>query len=245
MEKILQYIREGKGRGLIFLLAVSVVLSFLSVHTARKFCTEVERQMDLLADEFLPITVENGKIVSPENTYKRVDFKIDDTDSHSEGIPIVLDTRTKESAVPDAKIGFFMMTDVVYIVSPAKIDRHTFPDGVWDKTRVLEVWHSSCNVLYLLLAVFAVVFFFVLLFIKVLFIAWLSRLILKAKKETGFSDFAMFMRAGSLAVVLIETLKICLGITMGVALNVNWLLTALISLTIAVGLMRMADKKEA
>ncbi len=220
MEKIMQYIKAGKGRGLIFLLAAAVVISFVGIIFLKQIYNSAEPKFMLVADEFLPITVQEGKIVNPIDTYKKVDFKFGNVLDNSDVLPIVLDTRKETSTIPEAKLGIFIMTDIVYIISPNKIEKFYLPDGVWDKDAVKNYFDSFISTVSLFIAGLLVAILFLFLLIKTIIIAWLSELWLKAMKKTNLPDFAAFMRLSAVIVAILNTILMVLGVCCSFSLNI-------------------------
>ena len=57
MEKFVNYVRNGKGIGLLFMLAASVVVTIVMLLVAKNFYGEMRPQALIVANDFLPITV--------------------------------------------------------------------------------------------------------------------------------------------------------------------------------------------
>lgn len=72
MEKLVNYVKNGKGIGLLFLLASATIVTLLFVMVFRNFYSSFSPEMLKAADELLPITVKNGQIVNPADTYKEI-----------------------------------------------------------------------------------------------------------------------------------------------------------------------------
>ena len=243
MEKLMQYVKGGKGRGLIFLLAAAVVMSFVGVYMLRQIYGGIEPQIMLTADEFLPITVENGKIVSPENVYKKIDFKFGEAIDNSDVLPIVLDTQSETTTVPDAKVGIFIMKDIVYMITPTKIEKVYLSDGVWDKDKIKGFLDSFISMFSFVMTVLMVVFFFLFLLIKTLIIAWLSKVGLKVMQKNTLPDFAGLMRLSALVIAIFDVIMVCISFGLGFSLN-GWV-RALISLMIVMGILLRTEEENA
>ena len=243
MEKFVQYVKAGKGRGLIFLLAAAVIISFMDVVFLKQIYRDVEPQIMLAADEILPITVQEGKVVDPVGAYKRVDLKFGDKQDDTDVLPVVLDTREEKSTMPEAKTGIFVMTDVVYMISPRKIERFYLPDGVWDKDEFKKYVDSFVSMLSLVVTVIMVCFFFLFMFLKTLLVAWLSKVGLKTMQKADLSDFAGFMRLSAIVVAILDVVFVVSGLCLGFSINL-WI-RGLIAVVIVMGVMLKLEEQNA
>ena len=136
MEKIRTYIKKGKGLGFLFLLASAVVMTIFMMFILKQTYSEMRPKVMLVADEILPITVSQGKITNPVDTYKRLDIQLGDKEE-SDIFPVVLDTRNEAAELPKAKMGLFIMSDVIYWVMEDQVKRYPLRDGEMTKP-VLE-----------------------------------------------------------------------------------------------------------
>ena len=64
MEKIVNYIKNGKGIGFIFLLAVAVLITLIITIKFKEFSVPIREEIVTISKDFLPITVSEGKIIS-------------------------------------------------------------------------------------------------------------------------------------------------------------------------------------
>ena len=137
MEKVKMYILQGKGIGLIFLLAAALLAALMMIFLLRGVYTEIKPEVELVAEEFLPVTIKGGKIVEPADTYKKLELGLGDENGDKQIYPIVLDTKNDASTfVPSGERGLFILSDVIYAVSAGEIRRislATQPDGIFDK----------------------------------------------------------------------------------------------------------------
>ncbi|MBR2274373.1 MAG: DUF1189 family protein [Alphaproteobacteria bacterium] len=220
MEKIVAYILSGKGKGLLFLFAAAVVVTFAGMLALKQFYGEFRPQLLLVADEFLPITVEKGKIVQPLGVYKKVDLKFDESADNADVLPIVLDTQQESSEVPMAKMGVFIMQDMIYAISPNKIQRIQLTDGVWTKSKIEEMLNSFVGMFSLLISVLMIGFLFVIMLIKTLIVAGIGKLLLKPMQLLNKFDFSILMRLSAVAVATIEIAAIALSLLIGVGFGI-------------------------
>ena len=76
MEKLKNYILNGKGMGLLFLLASAVVMAVVSMFIFRSIYQDVKPSVILVAQDVLPVTIKNKEIVEPQNMYKKLSINI-------------------------------------------------------------------------------------------------------------------------------------------------------------------------
>jgi len=204
MEKILNYIKNGRGLGLLFLLAASLVATIMMMLAIKDGYAELKPEVSLVAEDFLPLTVKNGKIVDPVNIYKRVELDLSAAGGRKNVLPIVLDTREEKSVVPTEKQGIFIMRDMLYVVSTNKIEKIALPDGTLDKDNFQEMADWVFGWLSAAVAIFMVF----ILFVVYLFKAWLAtlaaRLALKISGKSEQYSSAMLMRLASVLTGLFE-----------------------------------------
>ena len=219
MEKIIQYIKHGKGYGFLFLLAAAVIVSFLGLITLKHTYGEFRPQLMLIADEFLPITVKDGKIVEPIGVYKKLDLKFGDNENNKDVVPVVLDTRAESSEVPSDKLGIFIMTDIIYMVTASKIDRLEFVDGKYDKVWAEDFLNKYSHLFFILATVLVIGLFFIIAVIKTLIVAWVEKLIFKNSKKPELTDFSLLMRLSAVLVAGIEIIMILLNFATGISIG--------------------------
>lgn len=112
MNKILNYIKFGKGCGLKFLLLYSLVLSIILAVQIKGLGDNFVPEMQNAAEQLLPIKIENGAIVEPNNEIKSVNLNFN-------GIifPLVLDTTVDTIDPIGLKPGIYVARKALYSVS--------------------------------------------------------------------------------------------------------------------------------
>ena len=203
MEKLIRYIRTDKGHGLMFLLAAAVLMTIFVMFLIKSAINEVEPLAMTAAKDILPITTQNGRITDPLGVYKRVDLKFSEEDDFV--FPVVLDTREEKSQISDKDNGIYIMRDMVYVVTPKKIEKITLTDGTYDVEAFQRFVNYLVGGLSLFMSLLMVVIFFVVLLLKTLMVSFVGRIVyrLQEKKE---QPFAIFMRLSALIVVFVEVL---------------------------------------
>ena len=157
MEKIINYIKNGKGLGLLFLLAGSVLITIMYMFVAKEMIKNFEPKVMLIANDFLPLTVNEQKITSPLDTYKRIEINLSDDEQSKDLFPVVLDTKNKNQDLKNEKIGLFITQDSIILKTFNDTKNLKLKDGVYDSNKcilkLLEKYHLSYQY-FLLLASF-------------------------------------------------------------------------------------------
>lgn len=214
MEKIFFYIKQGRGRGFIFLLAAAVLMTLLLMFSVKQMYSAVQPQILMVADEILPITVQEGKVVSPENAYKRLEINFGEDEKSKELFPIVLDTRGENVHVPEEKQGLFILRDKVYVVTQGQIHRYDLKDGVIDRAVFEKFLDYMVNSFSVVVSLFMIGIFFVMLLAKTLIV---SGLCVAGEKVFHWSKspFDSLLRLSSLLVAVVDVIAIGLSLLSG------------------------------
>lgn len=123
MKKILNYISYGNGIGKRYMLALAVIASLCFAFYMHKETVNFIPEAQSIADQLLPIKVENGVMVEPANTVKVAKFSID-TNMNGNGeplFPIVLDTRTDTLDPSTLSQGIYISRTTVYTVNKNEV----------------------------------------------------------------------------------------------------------------------------
>ena len=112
MNKILNYIKNGRGYGLKFLILYSLLLSVIFAFQIKGLGDDFVPEMQNAADKILPIKIENGAIIEPNNEIKSVNLNFG-------GIifPFVLDTTVDTIDPIGLKPGIYVTRKALYSVS--------------------------------------------------------------------------------------------------------------------------------
>lgn len=198
MSKILNYISAGKGIGALLLLAFSFVVTVIFAVYIRVMGTDLIPIAQDIADQILPIRVENGRVVEPADTYKTARLHLEDGSSYK--LPIVIDTRKDTLNTSNLRQGIYLSRTAIYSVNrnQTKIIRL---EGSFDLPQAdySNVFRSALNWVSVFTAIFGAAFMFMFYFILTLFYAGCSVLLtsLAAKKM----DFDQRMRLASVSLV--------------------------------------------
>lgn len=212
MNKVINYVKNGKGIGLLFVLAAAVVMTLGVVFLGKRVYNETRPQIMLIAEDFLPLKVKDGKIVEPAETYKQVSLNFGEDDEALDTLPIVLDTREESGSLPKGeKNGLYIMKDKVYLVSQSKINMYSLPDGVWDVPAFEEFLDYYSGILSGVLTVVFIAAFFLMNLFKALAVAVLGVIGVKVMKaDEKVFDFSALMRCSAVLVSVISVAVFCL-----------------------------------
>ena len=112
------FLLKTKFLGVALVLIYALVLASLATPTINNLIRTSVPQAAQEIKYFLPITIENGVIVSPENTVLERDF-----DANGQKVRIVLDTRVDEFAATNlTETGIFISKKYLYAISPQKTE---------------------------------------------------------------------------------------------------------------------------
>ena len=211
MNKVILYIRNGKGKGLLLLLLAAVILAFLVFFPFRqnfkRDYAQLQPQMLRVADDLLPVTVHGGKIVDPIGVYKEFELNFGQNTDDANIFSIVFDTREEASQVTSDKVWLFVTRDMLYF--PLMKKKITFQDGVFDKakfTQLLQTLNSVFPLIFFIMVVIFSGFLFCILLLQCLILAWCSKELLKVLKKTVEIDFSVLMRMSVIVVLVVEIL---------------------------------------
>lgn len=230
MDKFINYIKTGKGNGLIFLLASAVLVTIFFIFIVKQLYTDVKPRILLAAEDLLPITIEGGKVVSPADAYKTLEFKLDESDKGS--FLIVLDTKNESTEISADKTGLFIFKDMLYLVTPNEIKKVSYADGVFDMNRFTDMLNQIVGMFSLILSVVSVGVLFLVFLIKSVIVAGVGKLICKTEKKEDVIYFSVLMRGSSVFVAVVEFLFLTVGFISGYMLSgmVRLILEALLLL---------------
>ena len=208
MKSIINYIKFGRGIGARWLFLYAVVVSIVlgvSIKIAGYYATPT---LQSIADQLLPIKIENGVIVEPENTVKAVKLDAEELSQY----PIILDTTLEVIDTAGLRDGIYISKKAVYFVNDNQIRVHNF-SGTMDLPK------GDYTDMFKKIAVY-VAWFMGLLALIVLFIVYLALTAFYAIFATTLSkvckvnlDYPAGMRLSALAYiftsVLLAILRLC------------------------------------
>ncbi len=139
MQKILNYIKNSKGIGALWLFGLGAVVAFFSAYEANNFLPKTIPYIQSAADAFLPLKVTDGKVVIPQDTVKTETYESDNSKIH-----LTLDTTKDLLDEEDMKQGFVLTRSYFYTINGKEIRRQPltrdFELENKDYTPLLESW---------------------------------------------------------------------------------------------------------
>lgn len=222
MEKIANYVRKGRGIGFIFLFAAAVLVTLIVTIKFKDFAFYVSDEITKISGDFLPITVDNGKIVSPSNTYIRKELKFGE-DKDIKTFPVVLDTRAETSVIPSEDYGFFVMTDSIYMIAKNEIKKISLSDGTINQEIFNKKLDATMGSIFFVVSVFFIIVLCFNYLLETLLAAGIGYLFLKSSGKDEKYEFTSLMRLNSILVALLEVVIGALFI------NISFVTTLLIA----------------
>lgn len=120
MKKILNYIAAGQGLGIRFLLIFSAIVALVYAVYVRTAGTEFIPYAQDIADQMLPIKVENGIVVEPANTIKKAQLRVDENMSPLE-LPLVINTTVDTLDTANLTSGVYLTRTTFYTVNKNEV----------------------------------------------------------------------------------------------------------------------------
>lgn len=220
MEKIANYIKSGKGNGLLFLLASAVLVTIFILLMMKHVYSEFRPKVISGVSEILPVTIENGKVVQPTGVYKRVEIRFDESNSPNSVFPVVVDTRAEVSELPKDKSGLFIMTDALYLIAPNEIKKVSLTDGVWNIEKVEGIIDYFSNMISFVASGFIIIVLFILNLLKTFAAALISKWGCEYLYKKEQKNLGLFMRMNAIFISLIELMSVIMGYYIGI--RVGW-----------------------
>ncbi len=211
MNRLLFYIKNGKGMGMLFLLAAAVLSTMLVMVSVRSVYAELKSEIVLVANEFLPITVKNQKIIQPINAYKKIELDLNNNQSEGNLFPIVLDTRENVDAPSMGKQGLFITTDTVYLAFPEEIKKFKLIDGELTKDNFPQIMDNAVGYVSTWISLLFIVMWGVVYLIKAGIVVLLGRVVLYFLKKNDVINLLSLMRLSALAVAVVELATLFMG----------------------------------
>ncbi len=172
MNKILNYVQKGKGIGALWLFVFALLFSFWTAYNVGKILPQVTPYIQKIADDILPIKIENGVVVEPENTVKAFSYDI-----AGEPFSVVIDTTTNMLEEGERPTGFYLTKSYFYTVSDKQIRRQNLTNSIeLPKQDYMPLMQKGINWTVGVLAVLGPVLMFIYFLIGVLFYAFCTGL---------------------------------------------------------------------
>lgn len=199
MQKIFNYILKGQGLGVKFLILLALVMSLVIATVVKVKGNDFVPYAQQVADQMLPIKIENGVVVRPYNTFKQASIQLNDYSSPFY-IPFVIDTSVDTFDASDLKPGVYMSRTAFYTVQRNEVRMLRLEGNVEilkaDYTEVFKSWMTWFAVIFGIISIF---FLFILYFILALFYSLCAKVITWMTSVN--LDFDQRMRLSSVALI--------------------------------------------
>lgn len=237
MKKILNYIANGQGMAMKIMLIVALASAIFLSALIKFGGNQLVPMMQEVADQALPIKIENGVVVEPINTLKVINL-IPMYENIS--MPFVIDTREDKLDTTELKNGLYMSRTAVYSIANGQTRINQFsgnmnlPAGDYTNSfRAMLTWVAVAS------GVLGFVLFFVLIFGLSLFYAGCSYLSSAVMRKNYNFDLRV-----RLSVLALLTTYIFYKITLLVDFSANNLLFFVTVLLIQALAMREIPSQE-
>lgn len=209
MQKILNYVRNAKGIGALWIFLLAILVAFSSAQRAKLFLPRAVPHIQAFADTFFPIKIQNGKMVIPENTIISKTYHVGD-----DPLIITLDTTKDILTDNNPKTGLYFTRSYLYSVTEDKIQRQAYNADInLAKRDYVPLLNNLIKIIVRIILFVGPFFNFLCFLLAVVFYAFL----------TGFScalnkvrmAFKQKMRLNTvlfIGVYILSTLFYCVGI---------------------------------
>lgn len=220
MDKIVTYIKSGKGNGLLFLVATALITTIFWMFLFKQIYNDIKPQILIAADDILPITVKNSQITEPLENYKKIDIKLGSEEGSNNTFPVILDTREEIADTTDIPVGLFLDKNGATLKIPNEIKRIPYQDGLWDKAAVEEFLNYFSTVFSLIISLIMVAILSLILIVKTIIAAAFGKYIISPlAKDTTFT-FPMFMRLCAILISVTELLLLLISFASGIRIGI-------------------------
>ncbi len=217
MKKIIGYIAGGQGLGVKYLMLLSLILGIIVGAAAKIYGQKGVPYAQQIADQMLPIKVVDGKIVEPQETYKVVHLRFDES-SAPYPIPLVLDTTTDNLDTNTLDPGVYFTRKNIYLAKDREVRTYNL-EGSFDLPQddYTGFFNSVVNWTAIIVALGALVGLFVFYFVLTLIYSVCA--IPLAGLASKKIDFDGRMRLSTLALIAAYVVSWILLFTAGLSLN--------------------------
>ncbi len=185
MQKIFNYITKGQGLGVKYILLASVIISFIFSIFIRINGADLVPYANDIMNQMLPLKIENGVVVEPQNTIRVAQLKSGDV---AIPLPIIMDTTIDTLDTSKAEKGFYLTRTAFYVINDNEVRMHTLNEDVdlvqddyTDEIKSILTW-TAISMFFI-----GILFIFVSYFIAALFYALCAQILgLILRKKYNF-----------------------------------------------------------
>ncbi len=202
MNKLINYIKDGSGYGLIFILASATICTLFFVLSFKTITPKIEKQINNIAQEVLPIVVENNQIVSPTNLKKEYKLDIDKNNLYT----ISINTESTDNNEASFNNGILIQKNEVLFKINNEVTKLNLTDGQYNYEDFIKKVDEVLNISSIILSVVTILTLFILFSLKSIIITLASKLYLYFTKNNKAFNFSLNMRLSSILISLLEIL---------------------------------------
>lgn len=125
MEKIFNYILKGKGIGLKYIFYIATIISLIFAIYIRIAGADLVPYANDIINQMLPLKVENGVVVNPQNTIKVAQLREGDV---SIPLPLVLNTNIEDINPAEVPEGIYITKTKIYAINDQEIRIYPFSE---------------------------------------------------------------------------------------------------------------------
>ena len=175
MERIKEYIMNGKGCGFKFVAILSLFMALLFANEVKNVGETLIPHFQAATDALFPIKIEDGVVVEPAEAVKSYNVNLD-----GEGtmLNIVVDTTIDSLNTADLPMGVYMTRKNIYVAAPDKVTTYPLSGNAYFQS---EDYRPTMLNAVVWMAIFgSVVMFFIYLLAYSLYVwlfSWTARLV--------------------------------------------------------------------
>lgn len=210
MQKLTNYIFNGRGLGFLWLFIFTFISAAVISIKLQKLSDSLIPSLQAAADQILPIKIEHGKIITPDNTFKTVHIKLSENFPEIQ-IPFVINTTIDTINPAQLPEGLYLTKTAFYTVSPKQTKITAFNDSLdIPQGDYTDIFRKFAFYIISFVFIFLIIAFFIGVTVLSLFYT-LTALLLATlmQRQTNF-DFRM--RLSSSAVIFAYTLSLILSV---------------------------------
>lgn len=198
MNKIINYITNGSGLGVKYLLVFSLLMSVFVGIFIRISGGEMIPYAQSVADQLLPVKIENGIVVEPNNTVKTAYMRLGNRENLV--FPFTINTTTDTLDPAHLRPGMYLTRTTLYAVNQYDTRIIKIQDNAYlPKADYSDVFKSLLNWVAFFSAIICTFLLFVFYFILALFYSVCA--IAVSAVASKKLDFDLRMRLSSLCLI--------------------------------------------
>lgn len=173
MERIKDYIMNGKGWGFKFIVILALFMALFFANSVKNAGEFMIPHFQAAADALFPIKIENGVVTEPAETIKSYSVNFDDG-----VIKAIIDTTVDDINAAGLPFGIYLARKNMYVVAPDKVTTYPLSGNLY--FRAGDYRSQMLNAVVWMAIVSSVMMFFIYLLLYSLWIwvfSWTARVV--------------------------------------------------------------------